>query len=82
MVGPGSSYKRGEITPASRVITPGTHLFSAIYMDPITSFTNGSRAHLETIHFLEIGGKVLKVREPNGCFRSSQVDIGWQALNI
>ena len=39
------------ITPISRVITPVTHLCSAIYRGPITPFINGLGAHLATSYF-------------------------------
>ena len=41
-----TSYKWGEITPISRVITPITHLFSAIYRGYVTPFTTIVGAHL------------------------------------
>ena len=40
-----TSYKMGVTTPISRVITPVTHLFSAIYRGPITAFSTGDGAH-------------------------------------
>ena len=40
-VGPVTNYKYGGITPMSRVITPVTHLFSAIYRADFTPFITG-----------------------------------------
>ena len=40
---------RGVTTPLSRVITPVTHLFSATYRGPITSFITIVGAHLEGV---------------------------------
>ncbi len=41
-MGPGPSCTWGEMTPLSRVITPVTNAFSAIYRGPITPLTTGS----------------------------------------
>ena len=44
--GPPISYNWGEITPISKVITPVTHLFSAIYRGYFTPFITIAGAHL------------------------------------
>ncbi len=56
----------GVITLISRVITPVTHWFSAIYRGPMTPLTTASGAHRVGVlnHFLAATGKQKLRRYP------------------